>query len=56
VAFEGDSSLGEEGRRNVLAGFADGFATAEDLGFWKAETEGNDEDRWGGAEPEELNK
>jgi len=38
----------------MMTGFANGFTLAEDFGFWEAETEGDDEDWWGGTEPEEL--
>ena len=54
MAFEGYFAFGDEGRGDVLTGFADGFALAEDFGFWEAETEGDDEDWWAGPEPEEL--
>jgi hypothetical protein len=54
VAFEGDFAFGDEGRGYILAGFANGFAIAEDFSFWEAETEGYDEDWWAGPEPVEL--
>lgn len=54
MASESDFALGEEGRGNMMASFADSFAVAEDFGFWEAETEDDDEDWWAGTEPEEL--
>jgi len=54
VALESHFAFREEGRGDILAGFADGFALAEDFGFREAETESDDEDWRAGAEPEEL--
>lgn len=54
MTLEGDFAFGDEGRGNVLTGFTNGFAIAEDFGFWEAETECYNENWWTSTEPKEL--